>query len=87
MSVYSGQCCLYVYLIHSISFEDNRYLETKFQTAMYPFVAIFVTTAVALQGFLVDFNSTFSTVGSHQTRIDTGTYGPSLEEVHYYYDQ
>lgn len=37
--------------------------------------------------FPVDLNSTFSTTGRHHVRIDTGTYGPPLDEFHYYYDQ
>jgi len=32
-------------------------------------------------------NSTFSTTGPRNVRIDTGTYGPEVEEFHYYYDQ
>jgi len=32
-------------------------------------------------------NSTFSTTGPRNVRFDTGTYGPPVEEFHYYYDQ
>jgi hypothetical protein len=32
-------------------------------------------------------NSTFGTTGSRNARYDTGTYGPQVEEFHYYYDQ
>jgi hypothetical protein len=28
-----------------------------------------------------------STTGDHEVRIDTGRYGPLLEEYHYFYDQ
>lgn len=38
-------------------------------------------------GFPVDLNSTFTTTGTHNVRIDTGTYGPPVEEFHYFYDQ
>ncbi|KAK8054791.1 hypothetical protein PG993_000018 [Apiospora rasikravindrae] len=38
-------------------------------------------------GFPVSLNSTFSTTGTHNVRIDTGTYGPPVEEYHYFYDQ
>ncbi|CZT50145.1 uncharacterized protein RSE6_11082 [Rhynchosporium secalis] len=34
-----------------------------------------------------NFNSTFSITGSRNIRIDTGNYGPEVEEFHYYYDQ
>lgn len=29
----------------------------------------------------------FGTAGSHQVRVDTGLYGPPVEEYHYFYDQ
>lgn len=38
-------------------------------------------------GFPIDLNSTFTTTGTHNVRVDTGTYGPPVEEFHYYYDQ
>lgn len=38
-------------------------------------------------GFPIDLNSTFTTTGTHNVRIDTGTYGPPVEEFHYFYDQ
>ncbi|KAK7923771.1 hypothetical protein PG985_007842 [Apiospora marii] len=40
-------------------------------------------------GFPVPLNSTLSTTtgGAHNVRIDTGTYGPPVEEYHYFYDQ
>ena len=37
--------------------------------------------------FNTTLNSTFSTTGPRNVRIDTGTYGPEVEEMHYYYDQ
>lgn len=60
---------------------------------MYPFIltatlsTLLVSVSLAQQGFPVDLGSTFSTTGPHNVRIDTGTYGPPVEEVHYYYDQ
>lgn len=42
---------------------------------------------IAQDTFPVNLNSTFSTTGTHNVRVDTGTYGPPVEEVHYYYDQ
>lgn len=41
----------------------------------------------APSGFPVDLNSTFATTGARHVRVDTGTYGPPVEEFHYYYDQ
>lgn len=38
-------------------------------------------------GFPTDLNSTFTTTGPRNVRIDTGTYGPPVEEFHYFYDQ
>lgn len=39
-------------------------------------------------GFPVALNSTLSTTGgAHNVRIDTGRYGPPVEEYHYFYDQ
>jgi hypothetical protein len=32
-------------------------------------------------------NGTFSATGPRNVRYDTGTYGPPVEEFHYYYDQ
>ncbi|KAF3018892.1 hypothetical protein E8E14_009440 [Neopestalotiopsis sp. 37M] len=49
--------------------------------------ALLIGASIAQQAFPVDLNSTFSTTGPHNVRIDTGTYGPPAEEVHYYYDQ
>ncbi|KAI0127660.1 major royal jelly protein-domain-containing protein [Xylariales sp. AK1849] len=46
-----------------------------------------LSLAAAQQAFPVDLNSTFSTTGPRNVRIDTGTYGPPVEEFHYYYDQ
>ncbi|KAL2067741.1 hypothetical protein VTL71DRAFT_15837 [Oculimacula yallundae] len=34
-----------------------------------------------------NLNSTFTTTGSRNILVDTGTYGPEVEEFHYYYDQ
>ncbi|KAI0829590.1 major royal jelly protein-domain-containing protein [Hypoxylon sp. FL0890] len=41
----------------------------------------------AQDGFPVELNSTFRTTGPRNVRIDTGTYGPPVEEYHYFYDQ
>ncbi|KAK6071118.1 major royal jelly protein [Seiridium cupressi] len=49
--------------------------------------AAILQSATAQQPFPGDLNSTFSTTGPHNVRFDTGTYGPAVEEVHYYYDQ
>ncbi|KAI0482062.1 major royal jelly protein-domain-containing protein [Xylariaceae sp. FL0804] len=38
-------------------------------------------------GFPVDLNSTLGTTGPRNVRVDTGTYGPPVEEYHYFYDQ
>ncbi|KAK7968637.1 hypothetical protein PG996_002937 [Apiospora saccharicola] len=39
-------------------------------------------------GFPVSLNSTLSTTGgTYNVRIDMGTYGPPVEEYHYFYDQ
>jgi len=32
-------------------------------------------------------SSMFETTGNYSVRIDTGQYGPPLEEYHYFYDQ
>jgi hypothetical protein len=32
-------------------------------------------------------DAVFGTTGDHNVRIDTGRYGPPLEEYHYFYDQ
>lgn len=56
----------------------------------------FLAAAAALIGLTdaqnsTDFNTTlnsmFSTTGPRNVRIDTGTYGPPVEEFHYYYYQ
>lgn len=41
----------------------------------------------APSNFPVSLNSTFSTTGARNVRIDTGTSGPEVEEFHYFYDQ
>jgi hypothetical protein len=46
-----------------------------------------LTAAQNNTNFNTTLNSTFSTTGSRNIRYDTGTYGPSVEEFHYYYDQ
>ncbi|KAI0592871.1 major royal jelly protein-domain-containing protein [Biscogniauxia sp. FL1348] len=46
-----------------------------------------LSLAAAQAGFPVQLNSTFSTAGPRNVRIDTGTYGPPVEEYHYFYDQ
>ncbi|KAI1631520.1 major royal jelly protein-domain-containing protein [Biscogniauxia mediterranea] len=43
--------------------------------------------AAAQANFPVQLNSTFGTTGPRNIRIDTGTYGPPVEEYHYFYDQ
>ncbi|KAI0134882.1 major royal jelly protein-domain-containing protein [Daldinia grandis] len=42
---------------------------------------------VAQANFPVVLNSTFRTSGARNVRVDTGTYGPPVEEYHYFYDQ
>lgn len=51
------------------------------------FSAVLIGAVAAQETFPVVLNSTFSTTGLHNVRFDTGTYGPLVEEVHYYYDQ
>ncbi|KAI1868039.1 uncharacterized protein JN550_006527 [Neoarthrinium moseri] len=51
------------------------------------FLSAFFPCIVTSQGFPVDINSTFITAGPYNVRVDAGTYGPLVEEVHYYYDQ
>lgn len=49
-----------------------------------------VTSIAAAQNstnFNTTLNSTLSTEGPRNVRYDTGTYGPPVEEFHYYYDQ
>jgi hypothetical protein len=46
-----------------------------------------LTAAQNSTNFNTTLNSTFSTTGPRNVRIDTGTYGPPVEEFHYYYDQ
>jgi hypothetical protein len=46
-----------------------------------------LTTAQNSTNFNTTLNSTFSTTGPRNVRFDTGTYGPPVEEFHYYYDQ
>ncbi|OTB03818.1 hypothetical protein M426DRAFT_169846 [Hypoxylon sp. CI-4A] len=41
----------------------------------------------AQASFPVELNSTFETTGQRNIRIDTGTYGPQVEEYHSFYDQ
>ncbi|KAI1373327.1 major royal jelly protein-domain-containing protein [Hypoxylon crocopeplum] len=47
----------------------------------------FLGQAVAQAKFPAVLNSTFASSGPRNVRIDTGTYGPSVEEYHYFYDQ
>ncbi|KAH8810870.1 major royal jelly protein-domain-containing protein [Xylogone sp. PMI_703] len=53
--------------------------------------ALFAVSLVALTTgqttFPYDLNTTFTTSGPRNVRRDAGTYGPAVEEVHYYYDQ
>lgn len=52
------------------------------------FIAVhFFGQALTQATFPVVLNSTFATSGARNVRIDTGTYGPPVEEVHYFYDQ
>ena len=46
-----------------------------------------LTAAQNSTNFNTTLNSTFSTSGLQNVRFDTGTYGPTVEEFHYYYDQ
>jgi hypothetical protein len=46
-----------------------------------------LTAAQNNTNFNTTLNSTFSTIGPRNVRYDTGTYGPPVEEFHYYYDQ
>jgi hypothetical protein len=48
---------------------------------------ISLTAAQNNTNFNTTLNSTFSTIGPRNVRYDTGTYGPPVEEFHYYYDQ
>lgn len=45
------------------------------------------TTSQTPPNFPTDLNSTFTTTGPRNIRVDTGTYGPPVEEFHYFYDQ
>jgi hypothetical protein len=45
------------------------------------------TAAQNSTSYNTTLNSTFGTAGPRNVRIDTGTYGPQVEEFHYYYDQ
>lgn len=51
------------------------------------FLAATLGEAVAQASFPVVLNSTFANTGPRNVRIDTGTYGPPVEEYHYFYDQ
>lgn len=48
-----------------------------------------ITSLTTAQGtnFNSTINSTLGTAGPQNVRYDTGTYGPPVEEFHYYYDQ
>ncbi|KAI1451765.1 major royal jelly protein-domain-containing protein [Annulohypoxylon moriforme] len=52
---------------------------------------ILVTTsslgALAQTNFPIALNSTFEITGPRNVRVDTGRYGPTVEEYHYFYDQ
>jgi sugar lactone lactonase YvrE len=52
-------------------------------------VLVGITNLTAAQGtnFNTTINSTIGTAGPRNVRYDTGTYGPPVEEYHYYYDQ
>jgi len=60
---------------------------------MKAFIAAVFATLTSLTGaqdstnLNTTLNSTFSTSGARNVRFDTGTYGPPVEEFHYYYDQ
>jgi hypothetical protein len=53
----------------------------------FALAASLIGRVTAQQPFPVDLNSTFTTTGPRNVRIDSGTYGPPVEEVHYFYDQ
>lgn len=64
-------------------------MKMKTPTALLVIVSS-LTSWVASQtppGFPTSLNSTFATAGPRNVRFDTGTYGPPVEEFHYYYDQ
>jgi hypothetical protein len=46
-----------------------------------------LTVAQNSTNFITTLNSTLSTTGPRNVRIDTGTYGSEVEEFHYYYGQ
>jgi hypothetical protein len=51
---------------------------------------LFILSSAAFIGLACSQNTTqntTTTTGSHNVRVDTGTYGPEVEEYHYYYDQ
>jgi len=50
-------------------------------------VALGLVAAQESTNYNITLNSTLSTTGPRNVRIDTGTYGPEVEEFHYYYDQ
>ncbi|KAH9889629.1 major royal jelly protein-domain-containing protein [Xylariomycetidae sp. FL2044] len=54
---------------------------------IFLFSAMIGSAAAQVGDIPVALNSTFSTTGPRNVRIDTGTYGPLLEEYHYFYDQ
>ncbi|KAI1326270.1 major royal jelly protein-domain-containing protein [Xylariaceae sp. FL0255] len=52
-------------------------------------MALLMVMICAIGISTLDFplNDTFGTTGNHNVRIDTGRYGPTVEEFHYFYDQ
>ncbi|KAI9049604.1 hypothetical protein LZ554_006630 [Drepanopeziza brunnea f. sp. 'monogermtubi'] len=57
-------------------------------SALFTLSSIFGFTVVqSSTNFNTTLNSTLSTSGLRNVRFDTGTYGPPVEEFHYYYDQ
>ena len=48
---------------------------------------LLLTLMVTLVLVVAQSHVTFQDANATRLRVDTGTYGPSVEEVHYYYDQ
>ena len=56
-------------------------------SSLFAFAATGYVVAQDSTNYNTPLNSTFSTTGPRNIRIDAGTYGPEVEEFHYYYDQ
>ncbi|RYP63696.1 hypothetical protein DL769_006890 [Monosporascus sp. CRB-8-3] len=50
-------------------------------------LALYVNRVLCQPGFPVNLDSIFGTAGPRNVRFDKGTYGPSAEEYHCFYDQ